>query len=64
MRVQVDKHTDMKCRWMTAERTLFVSVLGLAILITNYGRPVVKVESMVLATESCPDCGSNRHRSC
>lgn len=24
----------------------------------------VKVESMVLAEEPCPDCGSNQHRSC
>ena len=23
-----------------------------------------KVESMVLADEPCPDCGSNHHRSC
>jgi hypothetical protein len=23
-----------------------------------------KTESMVLATEPCPDCGSDRHRSC
>jgi hypothetical protein len=23
-----------------------------------------KIESMVLATEPCPDCGSNHHRSC
>jgi len=22
------------------------------------------VNSMVLATEPCPDCGSNRHRAC
>jgi len=26
--------------------------------------PMEKIESMVLAEEPCPDCGSGRHRSC
>ena len=25
---------------------------------------VIKIESMALADEPCPDCGSNHHRSC
>lgn len=36
MKIQFAKHTDFKNRWMTAERTLFVSIFGLALLITNY----------------------------
>lgn len=36
MKIQLAKHTDRKARWMTAERTLFVTAFGLAILITNY----------------------------
>jgi hypothetical protein len=36
MKIQFAKHTDRKARWMTAERTLFVTVFGLAILVTNY----------------------------
>ena len=36
MKIQFAKHTDRKARWMTAERTLFVTILGVAILITNY----------------------------
>ena len=36
MKVQFAKHADRKVRWMTAERTLFVTVLGLAVLITTY----------------------------
>jgi hypothetical protein len=26
--------------------------------------PMPKIQSMVLADESCPDCGSNQHREC
>lgn len=36
MKAQFAKHTDRKARWMTAERTLFVTVLGLAVLVTRY----------------------------
>ena len=36
MKVQFAKHADRKARWMTAEQTLFVTVLGLAVLITTY----------------------------
>ena len=36
MKIEFAKHTDRKLRWMTAERTLFISIFGLAILLTNY----------------------------
>ena len=36
MKIQIVKHVDRKARWMTAERTLFITFLGLAILVTNY----------------------------
>lgn len=36
MKIQFAKHSDRKTRWMTAKRTLFVTFLGLAILVTNY----------------------------
>jgi hypothetical protein len=36
MKVQFAKQGDRKIRLMKAERTLFISIFGLAVLITNY----------------------------
>lgn len=36
MKLHILKYTDRKARWMTAEKTLFVTFFGVAILFTNY----------------------------
>lgn len=33
-------------------------------LAIKHSKDTEKVESMALATEPCPDCGSGHHRSC